>query len=48
MIADSFRIDKGLVLEFFGVFSRFEYALKRAGFATGNERRVGPDWECFG
>jgi hypothetical protein len=48
MIADSFRIDKGLVLEFFGVFSRFEYALKRAGFATGNERRVGPDWDCFG
>jgi len=36
-----------LLLEFVQVFSRFEYALKSAGFAQGDERRVEPDWDEF-
>ena len=48
MIADSLGIDKDLVLEFFCAFSRFEYALKKAGFATGGKTRVSADWDCFG
>src|SRR2546422_11205910 len=46
--ADSFGIDKDLVLEFLVAFSRFEYALKRAGFATGDESQVSADWGSFG
>src|SRR6185437_6656536 len=48
MIANAFCIENDLVLEFFVAFSRFEYALKRAGFATGNEKGVKADWDCFG
>jgi hypothetical protein len=41
-------IDERLLLNFFCAFSRFECALKRAGFAKGDEHRVDPDWGCFG
>ena len=40
------RIPKELVCEFFAVFSRFEFALKEAGFVQG-ENRVSADWDCF-
>src|SRR6478609_9264962 len=47
--ADRFGIDKGLVLEFFCTFSRFEYALKRNGFVTrSRDSSVGANWNRFG
>lgn len=45
---DLLGIDTDLLLDFFGAFSRFERALKRAGFATARESRVSADWDCFG
>jgi hypothetical protein len=36
-----------LIFEFFVVFSRFEYALKRSGFITGNDRQVSANWDEF-
>lgn len=35
-----------LAIDFFVVFSRFEYALKASGFISGNET-VSPDWKKF-
>jgi len=47
--ADRFGIDKDLVLEFFCTFSRFEYALKRGGFATpSRDSSVAVDSDRFG
>ena len=40
--------DRRLAIEFFIFFSRFEYALKRAGYAKGNAKGVDPDWDEFG
>lgn len=40
-------IDKNLVIEFFIFFSRFEYALKKAGYIDGNSKRVWANWEEF-
>jgi hypothetical protein len=36
-----------LVIRFFVVFARFEYALKRAGFATQTDRGIRIDWTGF-
>ncbi len=37
-----------LVWQFFVTFSRFECALKRAGFVReGRHRSAGPDWDKF-
>ena len=41
------QIDADLLLDFFLVFSRVEYALKNGGFVKGDERRVDPDWDGF-
>jgi hypothetical protein len=41
-----FGIDK-LCLDFFIVFSRFEYCLKRAGYIIGDEKNCGADWDSF-
>lgn len=41
-------IDRDLVLDFFLVLSRMEFALKLAGYVTGNEKKVSPDWDKFG
>ena len=38
---------RDLVLRFFLVFSRFEYALKRAGFINGSSDSVQPSWDGF-
>lgn len=38
--------DSELVLQFFVTFSRFEYALKRAGFLE-NRGYASPDWDSF-
>jgi hypothetical protein len=40
-------INAELVGGFFMYFSRFEYALKAAGFAKGTEKRAEPDWDSF-
>lgn len=40
-------INKDLVFNFFIVFSRFEYALKRAGYLKFDKNGVHPDWEKF-
>jgi hypothetical protein len=42
------HLDSNLITEFFFVFSRFEYALKRAGFVKPNRRSAEPDWDRFG
>lgn len=36
-----------VALDFFVCFSRFEYALKRAGYATGNSNGINADWKRF-
>jgi hypothetical protein len=40
-------VDEKTVASFFIVFSRFEYALKRAGYVCGDNRRVWADWDRF-
>lgn len=40
-------VDKELVMEFFVVFSRFEFALKRAGCLKTDNGRAKPDWTKF-
>ena len=40
-------INRDLVLEFFLVLSRMEFALKLAGYANGDEKSVSPDWDGF-
>jgi hypothetical protein len=40
-------IERDLVLDFFLRFSRFEFALKVSGFASGDHERVAPDWDRF-
>lgn len=35
------------LLDFIYVFSRLEYALKISGFATGDNKKVEPCWDCF-
>ncbi|MFQ5882517.1 MAG: hypothetical protein ACE5I9_08620 [Candidatus Methylomirabilales bacterium] len=41
------QIDRDLLLEFFLHFSRFEFALKTAGFAHGDLDSVHPSWDDF-
>jgi len=36
-----------LLFQFFLVFSRFEYALKRAGFANNSGGKVSANWDAF-
>lgn len=38
---------RDLVFRFFLVFSRFEYALKRAGFTAGSSGNAKPGWDSF-
>ena len=40
-------INRDLVLEFFLVLSRMEFALKVTGFAIGSETDVKPNWDGF-
>jgi len=44
---DHIKIDRTLLLEFFLCFSRFEYALKATGFATGGRDHIRPEWRRF-
>jgi hypothetical protein len=38
---------QALLVRFFVLFSRFEYALKRAGFVTGSGGKVTANWDEF-
>lgn len=44
---ESTVINRELISDFFLRFSRFEFALKVTGYATGSESRVDPDWTRF-
>lgn len=44
---DGLRVPTELVCEFFGVFSRFEFALKEMGLLIPKARRAEPDWCRF-
>lgn len=46
-ILDLLNIPRELTLEFLATFSRFEFALKKAGYAQGDESKVSPDWDAF-
>ena len=41
------KVDKDLLLEFFIMFSRFEYALKRTDYVRKGVNWVAPDWPKF-
>lgn len=41
------RVNPDLLLEFFLIFARAEFALKNSGFVKGNEREASPDWDRF-
>lgn len=45
-VIDALGIDRDLVLRFLGVFSRFEFALKRSGFLR-NSKRAEADWNTY-
>ena len=40
------QVDRGLVLEFFAFFSRFEYSLKRSGFLKPGDKAE-PNWGTY-
>lgn len=44
---ENLTIDRDLLLEFFVVFSKFEFALKNSTFLKGDESHADPDWDCF-
>ena len=44
---EGLRVNRELLLEFFLTFSCFEFALKSAGFAIGDENSVSPDWDGY-
>jgi hypothetical protein len=46
-LSERLGLDKELVCEFLLYFSRFEYALKRAGFVVGDEKWAEPAWDSF-
>lgn len=47
-ILDALNIPHELTLEFLATFARFEFALKKAGYAQGDDSKVSPDWDSFG
>jgi hypothetical protein len=48
ILCERLHLERDLVLDFFCVFSRFEYALKRAGFAKKKRDSVSANWVKFG
>lgn len=46
-ILDTLNIPRELTLEFLGTFARFEFALKKAGYVEGDERRASAAWDAF-
>lgn len=46
-ILDLFNVPIALTLEFMATFARFEFALKKSGYARGDNSQVSPDWDLF-
>src|SRR5437867_9427946 len=46
-ILDLLNVPRELTLEFLATFARFEFALKKAGYAQGDNSKVSPDWDSF-
>lgn len=46
-ILDLLNVPRELTLEFLATFARFEFALKKAGYALGDDTKVMPDWDTF-
>ena len=46
-ILDLFNVPLELTLEFLATFARFEFALKKVGYAQGDDSKVSPDWDSF-
>jgi len=46
-ILDLLNVPKALTLEFMATFARFEFALKKSGYARGDDSQVTPDWDVF-
>lgn len=46
-ILDLLKFPRELTLEFLATFARFEFALKKAGYAQGDDSKVSPDWDSF-
>jgi hypothetical protein len=46
-ILDTLNIPRDLTLDFLATFSRFEFALKKAGYVEGDEKKVSPAWDSF-
>jgi hypothetical protein len=44
-LIDRLKAGRQPVIDLWAVFSRFEYALKRAGFATGDQQKVAANWD---
>jgi hypothetical protein len=46
-ILDLLNVPRALTLEFMATFSRFEFALKKSGYARGDDSQVSPNWDAF-
>jgi len=46
-IFELLNVRRDLTLEFLAIFARFEFALKKAGYAHGDDSKVSPDWDSF-
>lgn len=46
-ILDLLNVPHALTLEFLATFARFEFALKKSGYARGDNSQVSPDWDVF-
>jgi len=44
---DRLNLDPALACEFLGVFARYEFALKAAGFADGDEKKAEAAWDRY-
>jgi|SRR5215469_1280862 len=42
------NVPRELTLDLLATFARFEFALKKAGYAQGDDSKVSPDWDSFG
>jgi hypothetical protein len=46
-ILDLLNVPRELTLEFLATFARFEFALKKAGYARGDDSEVSAYWDAF-
>ena len=46
-ILDLLNVPREMTLEFLATFARFEFALKKAGYARGDDSQVSANWDAF-